>query len=554
MMGTLVQRPAVAWRDPPFGFAWAARNSLRGEPLRLHSTQQRENPDVPSKTSSSCTVSPAITTAEQVMQQQADLLQRLNTQLRKQLILADSYSCQVQFWYIGRPRRLFELLCEEQHIQVVVRFRRRRLSELHARSQELIESLEVLEHEEIERVQLYKPYFSGMRLTHGIHNAIHILFPKLHTSTQHYVVCGAKQNQTFVQTSLAAHEADHLPEADFYGHRFRTLPNLRSILDTSVIPAKLDLVYTWVDNTDPIWSAAFASRTGRGYGTMDALSPARFRNHRELMYSLRSAGMYMRGLRTIYVVTSGQRPDFELPRNIDVRFIDHREIFKQPTHLPTFNSHAIEANLHRILGLSSKYLYLNDDMFFGRTVVPSHFFDQYGRSHYFLSAYATIPSHDITESDLGANAAARNAQRLLLHTFGVFVTRKFWHTAVAIDQDVMLEMEHRFPWVFDQTSASTVRGVNDFAISGNFYCHYAAVTGKGCQGQMTYQYVSLEKRALQKRLAKTIGASDEHRRPDMLCINDVVADIPEENDMVMEQALRNAYPLSADGQGELNSL
>ena len=41
----------------------------------------------------------------------------------------------------------------------------------------------------------------------------------------------------------------------------------------------------------------------------------------------------------------------------------HDEVFKDVKNLPTFNSNAIESNLHRIAGLSECFLYMNDDMF-----------------------------------------------------------------------------------------------------------------------------------------------------------------------------------------------
>ncbi|CAF0767997.1 unnamed protein product [Didymodactylos carnosus] len=44
-------------------------------------------------------------------------------------------------------------------------------------------------------------------------------------------------------------------------------------------------------------------------------------------------------------------------------------------YLPTFNSHAIEANLHKIPHLREFYLYFNDDYIFGRPVSINDFFN-----------------------------------------------------------------------------------------------------------------------------------------------------------------------------------
>lgn len=44
------------------------------------------------------------------------------------------------------------------------------------------------------------------------------------------------------------------------------------------------------------------------------------------------------------------------------------------SHLPTFSSPAIESHIHRISGLSQKFIYLNDDVMFGKDVWPDDFY------------------------------------------------------------------------------------------------------------------------------------------------------------------------------------
>ena len=48
--------------------------------------------------------------------------------------------------------------------------------------------------------------------------------------------------------------------------------------------------------------------------------------------------------------------------------IPHRQIFDDKEDLPTFNSHAIELYLHKIPGLSNKFLYFNDDTLLANTL------------------------------------------------------------------------------------------------------------------------------------------------------------------------------------------
>lgn len=105
----------------------------------------------------------------------------------------------------------------------------------------------------------------------------------------------------------------------------------------------------------------------------DAVSDSRFNDHQELRYSLRSIWMYAPWVRNVYIVTNGQVPtwlDLSHPR---LKVVPHSEIFPNASHLPTFSSPAIEAHVHRIPGLSDKFLYLNDDVMFGREVWPDDF-------------------------------------------------------------------------------------------------------------------------------------------------------------------------------------
>jgi len=48
--------------------------------------------------------------------------------------------------------------------------------------------------------------------------------------------------------------------------------------------------------------------------------------------------------------------------------VTHDEIFVNKSHLPTFSSPAIEAHIHRIPGLANRFIYLNDDVMFGKEV------------------------------------------------------------------------------------------------------------------------------------------------------------------------------------------
>ena len=102
--------------------------------------------------------------------------------------------------------------------------------------------------------------------------------------------------------------------------------------------------------------------------TERAHDAARFADHDELRFSLRSLEQFAPWINHVWIVTADQRPRWLTPDHPWVSVVSHRDIFPDPDALPTFNSHAIEACLHRIPGLAEHFLYLNDDMLLGRPV------------------------------------------------------------------------------------------------------------------------------------------------------------------------------------------
>jgi hypothetical protein len=140
-------------------------------------------------------------------------------------------------------------------------------------------------------------------------------------------------------------------------------------------PPPVDLVYTWVSGQDP------AHRAKRDHWlTQHGLNPRvsnpdlRFVEFDELRYSLRSVERFAPWIRTIFIVTDNQVPAWLDRHSPRVRIIDHQEIFPSSDWLPSFNSSAIESQLHRIPGLAEHFLFANDDMFFGQACRPEDFF------------------------------------------------------------------------------------------------------------------------------------------------------------------------------------
>lgn len=130
----------------------------------------------------------------------------------------------------------------------------------------------------------------------------------------------------------------------------------------------------------------------------DEESASRFQDNEELRFSLRSVWKFAPWVRKIFIVTNGQIPAWLNVQHPRIHLIPHETIFANLSHLPTFSSPAIEANLHRIPGLSDHFMYLNDDVMFGRAITPSDFYTQGNGQR----VYFAWPAPDCAEG-CGAN-------------------------------------------------------------------------------------------------------------------------------------------------------
>ena len=155
-------------------------------------------------------------------------------------------------------------------------------------------------------------------------------------------------------------------------------------------PKPIDVVFTWVDNKDPQWLAKYQQANQQPdileKAALYSNDTARFTNHNELYYSVYSVQKFMPWVRRIFIVTDAQIPPLLKEKNFEnITVIDHKEIIDHH-FLPTFNSHVIEANLHKIPGLSEDFIYFNDDVFVARELMPEHFFRQNGVASIFIAA------------------------------------------------------------------------------------------------------------------------------------------------------------------------
>lgn len=132
---------------------------------------------------------------------------------------------------------------------------------------------------------------------------------------------------------------------------------------------KIDFVITWVDGNDIEWQKEKANF--KQSGTID-MSPERYRSWDTLHYWFRGVEKFAPWVNRIHFVTWGHYPSWLNTKNPKLNIVRHED-FIPKQYLPTFSSHPIELNLHRIKGLEEQFIYFNDDTFLVKPVKITDF-------------------------------------------------------------------------------------------------------------------------------------------------------------------------------------
>lgn len=131
----------------------------------------------------------------------------------------------------------------------------------------------------------------------------------------------------------------------------------------------IDFVVLWVDGSDPVW---LKNRQKYEHKSIPELQ-ARYRDWGTFKFWFRGVEKYAPWVNHVFLVTDSQKPEWLNEKHSKLTIVDHKDIMDKKD-LPTFNSQAIELNLHKIPGLSEHFVYFNDDTFIINRVKPSDYF------------------------------------------------------------------------------------------------------------------------------------------------------------------------------------
>lgn len=245
----------------------------------------------------------------------------------------------------------------------------------------------------------------------------------------------------------------------------------------------VDLVYLWVDGSDPAWIARRNKFLGVDVtSNIEATSKGRITDNGELKYSMRSVEKNIPWVRRIFIVTDGQVPVWLNLPNEKVVIIDINQLLP-PEALPCYNSVIIEHFLWKIPSLSEHFLYANDDMFFSNPLSPDFFFTPEGFPIVRLQRYLFGKWINILKKSFSLHS---NIYRKTIHHSSLLIEQRFGKYFSAMPHhnvDSYLKSDYRHAAEIDfgeeiaRTLVNHVRSEND--IQRIIYLYYALAVNRG---------------------------------------------------------------------------
>lgn len=257
----------------------------------------------------------------------------------------------------------------------------------------------------------------------------------------------------------------------------------------------------------------------------------RFRDNHELSYSLRALEKFFPDHGHVYIVTDAQAPAW-LRSSERMTLVDHRDLIPAAS-LPTFDSGHIESWIHHIPGLSERYFYFNDDVFFGAPVQLDDWFHPDG----FHVAWSDEPP--VTDEAMRMDATSlENACRMSIqwlndktrsgplalrdpdpayqHTF-----RTFAHSPRPMLKSVLMELEYTAPELFAAVRSTVFRRWDKPTIVSDFVLRWALAHGVATVRPYLHRYVSTGEPDQNEQLQALVA---EFGSLAFFCINDTTDD------------------------------
>ncbi|HVJ64105.1 MAG TPA: stealth conserved region 3 domain-containing protein [Bdellovibrionota bacterium] len=280
---------------------------------------------------------------------------------------------------------------------------------------------------------------------------------------------------------------------------------------TSASDEGIDFVVLWVDGNDPSRQELLKHHIREATGTAHltdpegAASKKRIRDWGTFPYFFRSLEKHAPWFRKLHLITPSPLPVWLNADHPKLNIVRDEDLFADPSHLPTFNSNAVQAHLDKIPGLAEKFVLFDDDVFFLKNTPATRFFENelpvdfvclYDRRPIKLKTFAwghaLSQTFEKVESHLGLTAE-RMLQLPLVHPnhddnfnsynqihieklkSGKFEHRPslmhLLHVPQPLLKRIVVEVNQIFAEEFARTSAARFRSPDDMLWSAYRYWH-----------------------------------------------------------------------------------
>lgn len=301
----------------------------------------------------------------------------------------------------------------------------------------------------------------------------------------------------------------------------------------------VDIVYLWVDGSDTAWrSKRRQARQALSAAQLHNIAAfgdveGRFRDNDELRYSLRALERFFPQHGHVYIVTDGQAPAWLRP-HAGLSIVDHRALI--PAHaLPTFDSSHIESYIHRIPGLSERFFYFNDDVFFGAPVdLADWFWD--GGVYAGWSDEAPVRPGPLSRDALALENACRASMAWLeAHPASDPHYRPTWrtfsHAPRPMLRSVLLALEALAPELFARVRSTVFRHWDKPTVVSDFVMRWSLANGRARIRSYAHVYVCTGDSAPEPGMACVIrDFGDLH----FFCVNDTLDDAPDDDPRLLQ--------------------
>lgn len=311
---------------------------------------------------------------------------------------------------------------------------------------------------------------------------------------------------------------------------------------------KIDFVIPWVDGDDLKWQEEFNKYTPKNK-TLNTAS--RFKDWDNLQYIFRAFEEFTPWVNKIFFITYGHLPAWLNKEHPKLVIVKHEDYIPYK-YLPTFSSHPIELNLHRIKDLSEHFVYFNDDFFILKKLNPSEFFKDtlpvdiaiLDAMHDGLIGHIVLNDIDVINKNFNRhvdptlskkNIILSNLLKWFHPNYGfksfqtLFLLKWRGHTGFVGNHHPQPYLKSIFKEVWkkeqerlSQTSATRFRDIQD--VNQYLFRYWQLVTGRFSVGKYK-EFTKKRKHAEVKTLsdAEKIAKDIESKKYKMYCVNDATA-------------------------------